>query len=97
MNLYQKGLTDFREMYYSNAVLGIIASSCIGSIAAMLVLMSGTSFFEFVQLFLVVSVAMWYNASVLAQLKPKFVFNSLIVSVLMSFMLIVFHLIVLYL
>lgn len=97
MNLYQKGLTEFQEMYYSYAVLGIIGSSCIGSIAAMLILMSGTSIIEMVQLFLVVAVAMWFNASVLAQLKAKFVFNSLIVSVLMSLVLIVFHIIVLYL
>ncbi|GGD83515.1 hypothetical protein [Planktosalinus lacus] len=97
MNLYQKGLTEFQEMYYTYAVLGVIASSCIGSIAAMLILMSGTSAAEMVQLFLVVAVAMWYNASVLAQLKAKFVYNSLVLSLLISVVLIVFHLTMLYL
>ncbi len=97
MNLYQKGLTEFQEMYYTYAVLGVIASSCIGSIAAMLILMSGTSAAEMVQLFLVVAVAMWYNASVLAQLKAKFVYNSLVLSLLISVVLIVFHLAMLYL
>lgn len=97
MNLYQKGLTEFQEMYYTYAVLGVIASSCIGSIAAMLILMSGTSAAEMVQLFLVVAVAMWYNASVLAQLKAKFVYNSLVLSLLISMVLIVYHLILFYL
>ncbi|WP_339611867.1 hypothetical protein [uncultured Planktosalinus sp.] len=96
MNLYQKGLTEFQEMYYSYAVLGVIGSSCIGSIAAMLILMSGTSIIEMIQLFLVVAVAMWYNASVLAQLKAKFVYNSLLLSLLMSVLLIVYHLTILY-
>ena len=92
MGLYKKFLTDFSEMFYANAVLGIIASSCIGSIAAMLILAAGSSGFEVFQLATVVAVAMWYNTSVLAQLKPKFVFNSLVVSLIISVFWIVWHL-----
>ncbi len=80
MKLYQNVYADFKEMYYANASLGIIASSCLGSIAAMLILMNGNGALQMVELFLVVAVAMWYNASVLSQMKPKFVFNSLILS-----------------
>lgn len=93
MGLYKKYLTDFSGMYYVNAVLGILASSCIGSIAAMLILEAGSSGFEVFQLATVVAVAMWYNASVLAQLKPKFVFNSLIVSLIVSVFWIVWYLV----
>lgn len=91
MGLYKKWLTDFREMFYVNSVLGVILSSCIGSLAAMLILSEGHDAFHIFQLSTVVMVAMWYNASLLAQLKPKFVFNSLLVSCLVSTFWIIWH------
>ncbi|HLU51420.1 MAG TPA: hypothetical protein VKZ42_04590 [Flavobacteriaceae bacterium] len=94
MRLYKKLRSDFQQMFYLNITLGIIASSCIGSIAAMFVLQSGTGISELIQLVMVVSVAMWYNASVLAQMKPGFVFNSLLLSIFVSLGIIIFHLIV---
>lgn len=90
--IYGNLLTEFKDMYYTYATLGIIASSCIGSVAAMLVLMSGTGILQMIELFLVVSVAMWFNATVLAQLNAKIVLNSLMVSVLFSILIILIHL-----
>lgn len=84
MRLYQKQLSEFTRDFYAGASTGIIVSSCLGSIAAMLVLMNGHGVKEMIQLGLIVVVCMWFNASVLAQLKPKFVFNSLIISILVS-------------
>ena len=84
MNFYQKQLSEFTRDFYAGASTGIIVSSCLGSIAAMLVLMNGHSLAEMLQLGLIVVVCMWFNASVLAQLKAKFVFNSLIISILVS-------------
>ena len=84
MNFYQKQLSEFSRDFYAGASTGIIVSSCMGSIAAMLVLMNGHDLADMIQLGLIVVVCMWFNASVLAQLKPKFVFNSLIVSLLVS-------------
>ncbi len=84
MNFYQKQLSDFTRDFYAGASTGIILSSCLGSIAAMLVLMNGNALAEMIQLGLIVVVCMWFNASVLAQLKAKFVFNSLIFSLLVS-------------
>lgn len=92
MKFYGKLLHDFSGMFYVNSVLGIIASSCIGSVAAMLILGAGSGAFEIFQLSSVVGVAMWYNASLMAQLKPKFVFNSLIVSLAVSIFWILWHL-----
>lgn len=80
MRLYDKYFTDFKELYMAHTALAIIASSCIGSIAAMLVLMSGYDVLQMVQLFIVVAVTMGFNATVLAQLPPKIVFDSLLVS-----------------
>ena len=93
MKLYQKLFTDFNEMYLAHASLGIIASSCLGSIAAMLILMKGHAFINMFELFLVVVVCMGFNAAVLAQMKPKFVFNSLIVSFATSIFLIIINII----
>jgi len=93
MKVYQKLLTDFDELFLGYASLGIIASSCIGSVAAMLILMQGHTFINMFQLFIVVTVCMGFNATVLAQLSHKFVFNSLIVSVLTSLFFITINLI----
>lgn len=84
MTIYQKQLSDFHQDYFAGATTGILVSSCLGSVAAMLILMNGHAVIEMIQLGLVVVVCMWYNAAVLAQLKTKFVFNSLIVSLLVS-------------
>ena len=84
MTIYQKQLSEFKQDYYAGASTGIIVSSCLGSIAAMLILMNGHTLIDMIQLGLVVVVCMWYNASVIAQLKTKFVFNSLIASILVS-------------
>ncbi|APU68332.1 MAG: hypothetical protein VX712_08630 [Bacteroidota bacterium] len=80
MTIYQRQLTEFSRDFQAGATTGIILSSGLGSIAAMLVLMNGHEFYHMIQLGLIVVVAMWYNAAVLSQLSPKFVFNSLILS-----------------
>lgn len=95
MGLYKKWLTDFKELFYVNSVLGVILSSCIGSLAAMLLLAEAHDAFHIFQLTTVVVVAMWYNASLLAQLKPRFVFNSLLVSCLISAFWIIWHILLL--
>lgn len=93
MNFYQKSLAEFEEDYYAGGTTGIIVSSCLGSIAAMLILMTGHGLIEMIQLGAVVIVCMWYNASFLAQLKAKFVLNSFILSILVSTILIIVNLI----
>lgn len=84
MNFYQKQLSDFSRDFYAGTTTGILVSSCLGAVAAMLILMNGHGLSEMIQLGLIVVVCMWFDASVLAQLKPKFVFNSLILSILVS-------------
>ena len=84
MTIYQKQLSEFTQDFYAGATTGVLVSSCLGSIAAMLILMNGHTAIDMIQLGLVVVVCMWYNASVLAQLKAKFVFNSLITSILLN-------------
>jgi len=84
MKLYNTLYKDFEELYVGYSAVAIILSSCLGSAAAMVILMKGHDFIQMLQLFLVVTVALGYNATVLAQMKPKFVFNSLLVSLLVG-------------
>lgn len=84
MKLYNALYKDFEELFVGYSTVAIILSSCLGSAAAMVILMNGHDFLQMIQLFAVVVVCMGYNASVLAQMKPKFVFNSLILSLVVS-------------
>lgn len=91
--MYTKYLEQFKAQFYAHAVLGILVSSCLGSIAAMLVLTKGTTILCMSQLFVVTAVSMAFNGSVLAQVKPKYVFNLLILSVVMNALVIAINLI----
>lgn len=91
MKLYKTLYEDFEELYVGYSAIAVILSSCLGSAAALVILMNGHDLMQMLQLFLVVVVCMGYNASVLAQLKPKIVFNSLIISLLVSTVLIAYN------
>lgn len=84
MKLYRLLYEDFEKLFVGYSALAIILSSCLGAAAAMVILMNGHDMVQMGQLMIVVAVCMWYMASVLAQMKPKFVFNSLIASLLVS-------------
>lgn len=84
---------DFENEYLMHATLGIILSSCLGAGAAMMVLMTGHGFSQMAQVFLLTAVCMGFNTTVLASLKPKIVFNSLMISLVVSALTIIYHLI----
>lgn len=84
MNTYNNVFGVFQRGFIGYCTLGVLVQSCLGSIAAMAILQNGTSFGNMVQLFLVVISCMAFNGAVLAQQKPKVVFNILIWSVLLS-------------
>jgi len=92
MNYYTKYLSDFQNRYSLYIPLFIIFQSCLGSVAAMYILMNSTKTFHFFELILCVSVCMIYNSSVLAQVKSKWVFNLLILSVIVNTFLILLNL-----
>lgn len=95
MKLYEKLYRDFEELFLGYATLAIILNSCIGAAAAMVILMNGHGFWEMSQLFLAVSACMWYNTTILANMKPRPVFNSLVASLAICIVLLVANLIVL--
>ncbi|WP_034245539.1 hypothetical protein [Aquimarina atlantica] len=89
--MYSKLLKDFKEMYMAYIPLMIILSSCLGSVAAMYILMQERSLSQVVQLSLCVIVCMAFNASILAQMKAKFVFNLLIASLVINTLLVLLN------
>ncbi|UJH90835.1 hypothetical protein LZ575_19210 [Antarcticibacterium sp. 1MA-6-2] len=96
MKLYNALYKDFDDLFVGSSALSIILSSCLGSVAVMLILMNGHSVVQMVQLFFAVVVCMGYNTAVLAQLKHKLVFNSLLVSLAVSIILIFWNIIIRY-
>jgi len=85
---------EYVRAAYGYASIGIIVQSCMGSIAAMLLLMNaelsrGT---QMIELTFVTVLCMAYNASVLAQLKGKLQFRILVLSIFTSLMIILLNL-----
>jgi hypothetical protein len=85
MKLYKDLLEEFKNGQMGYAAFAIIGQSCIGSVAAMMILMSDLSQVTLLLLlFLVTVLCMAFNGAVLAQLKPKITFNLLVLSVMFS-------------
>ncbi len=86
MKVYNNLLQDFQSSYMMMIPLTIIFQSCLGSIATLYILMNKGPMM-LLQLGICIAVTMMYNASVLAQLNKKVVFNLLIISVLSNVLL----------
>ncbi len=84
MRLYNTLYKDFEELFVGYSAVAIILTTCVGAASAMVILMNGHDFIQMFQLFLVVAVSMTYLVTVLAQMRAKFVFNTLILSLLVS-------------
>ncbi len=76
------------------ATIAIIGQSCLGSAAAMVLLM-GTldTAIQMTVLFFVTILCMAFNGAVLAQLRPLTTFNLLIMSVVFNTLVVLFHII----
>lgn len=85
-------LSEFDHNIYMYIPLTIILQSCLGSIAAMLILAQGTTLSSGVQLFLCVATCMFYNAALLAQMKGKIALGALIVSLVVNSLLVIVNL-----
>ncbi len=84
MKIYQEYLEEYKEGIIGYTPLAIIGQSCLGSVAAMFILMNGNSALQMFQLFVITILCMFYNGAMLSQQKPKLSFNLLIISVLFS-------------
>ena len=88
MSYFKKMEQDFQRNYSLYIPLSIILQSCVGSVAVMYILQnSNATYFPFIPLVLYVSVTMFFNATVLAQLKTTFVFKMLLLLLVMNIVL----------
>lgn len=83
-SLYSKINTDWKQNFTGYSALGIILSTCLGSVAAMSILQNGVGTSQMIQLFIIVIICNLHNATILTVQKPKVVLNFLIISVIIS-------------
>jgi hypothetical protein len=88
MTLYNTTFENFNKSYMGSAAMAVIAQSCLGGAAAMFILSNGTSATQMIQLAVIVFASIFANTSILAQMSHKTVFNSILVSVILSILLI---------
>ena len=92
MNVYNNLLTEFKRAQTGYASIAIIPQSCIGAVAAMMLLLSGLTLTNLILLFVVTMLCMAYNGAVLANLKSETTFLLLILSIVFSCIVIIAHL-----
>lgn len=92
--LHKNLFLEFKKDQMGYATIAIIGQSCLGSAAAMVLLMSEMDMIlKMTLLFFVTLFCMAFNGAVLAQLKPLTTFNILILSVAFSILVILFQII----
>ena len=82
---------DWQEHYLLNAASAIIVSTCLGGLSVFFIFQSGHIVSQMIQLFLVVSLCTTVLASILTVQKPKVVLNTLIASIVLSLLIVVFN------
>lgn len=93
MSLYNKLFDLFHKKYLMYVMLGLLISSCLGAAAAMLALHEGHGFIQMFQVGLLVTVCMGFNATILSDRKRKIVFNWGLLSISVSVVLLIIHLV----
>ncbi len=93
MKLYDHLLAAFDQDRAGYSAIAIIGQSCLGSVAAMLILMNHmVNALIVTELFLVTALCMVFNAAILIGLDSKTTVNLLIASVVCSLLMIVINL-----
>ncbi|MEQ5791470.1 hypothetical protein J4E06_10440 [Muricauda sp. NFXS6] len=91
-NIYGQTFNEFKKRQLGYSTIAIIGQSCLGSAAAMLLLMGNMEMaLKMTILFFVTIFCMAFNGAVLAQLKPLTTFNLLILSIVFSTLVIIAH------
>jgi len=91
-NIYVQTFNEFKKRQLGYSTIAIIGQSCLGSAAAMLLLMGNMEMaLKITILFFVTIFCMAFNGAVLAQLKPLTTFNLLILSIVFSTLVIIAH------
>lgn len=80
---------DFTKNVMGYSALGIILSTCLGSIAILQTLSFGYGFLQMAIVLLVVAICSMHNAAILTVQKPKLIFKLLVASTVLNTLIIV--------
>jgi len=89
MITYDQIVEDYKENFYGISSIAIIASTCLGSIAAMMSLFSGNGLLPMFLVFLSVVVCCTHLVAFLSVQKPKIILNLLFLSLIVNTLLII--------
>jgi len=84
MGLYNKVFNIFEKNFLMYAMFGVLISSSLGAVGAMLAFHSSEGIAEMIQVALLVIGCCGFTAALLGGQKPKVVFNWLLISMLIS-------------
>ena len=88
MTTFSKFQNDFTHNIMGYSGLGIIISTCLGSVAVMITLMHGHTTFQMLAVMVSVILCSVYNAAIITIQKPKLIFNLLIASLVVNILII---------
>ena len=80
MSIYQHSIRRIEQGIFGFVAGAVLAQSCLGSVASMLILQNGVSLPQMFQLFLAVVVTMTFNGAVLSNQKANILLPLLIIS-----------------
>ncbi|TDQ31079.1 hypothetical protein [Zeaxanthinibacter enoshimensis] len=86
---YAKLQQDYTRNVIGYSALGIILSTCLGSIAILRLLMGGSGLLEVFLIALVVTVCSAHNLAILTVQKPALIFRLLLISTVVSMLIII--------
>lgn len=89
MTTFSKLQNDFTHNIIGYSAIGIILSTCLGSVAIMTTLMHGHTLLQMVFVMLTVVFCSMHNASILTVQKPELIFKLLVASTLVNVLIIV--------
>lgn len=84
MNTYANLKRDFVNNISGYSAIGIILSTCLGSIAIMQALSFGNGFFSMLLVFITVAICSAHNAAILTVQKPILIFRLLVASTIIN-------------
>ncbi|RMB56966.1 hypothetical protein EAX61_12950 [Dokdonia sinensis] len=93
MTTYSHLSQEFSKNSLGYSSLGILLSTCLGSIAIMTTLMHGHSFLQMLLVFLTVVVCSIHNGSIITVQKPSLIFGLLTISTVVNVLIILGNLI----
>ena len=91
MTIYAKLNTDFTENVIGYSAIGIIASTCLGSIAVMTSLMHGNGLFSMFLVLITVVVCNIHNAAILTIQKTQLILDLLLMSIVVNSLIILIN------